>query len=102
MSNDLSRPEWAPDLLQGTAMKPADPKAQQPKKKIQKRMLCPFVQSPHKDCYFLDMNSNKISMAVYYCRNHYHQCEIYKRMTRQKKNKPEGDKKRNGENNREP
>ena len=46
--------------------------------------------------------SSKISMAVYYCQNHYAQCPIYKRMTRQKKNKPESDKKRNGENNREP
>ncbi len=79
MRSDLSRPEWAPDYLQGTAMKPADPKVQQPKKKIQQRMLCPLVRSPHQDCYFRDMNSNKISMAVYYCQNHYEQCEIYKR-----------------------
>lgn len=67
-------------------MQLADPKAQQPKKKPQKRVLCPFVGSPHKDCYFLDMNSNKISMAVYYCQNHFKQCEIFKRMTQPKKN----------------
>jgi hypothetical protein len=77
-------------------MQPGDPKDQPPEKKNQKRMLCPFVRSPHADCYFLDMNSNKISMAVYYCRNHFKQCEIYKRMTGQKKKKPDGDKKRNG------
>jgi hypothetical protein len=56
-----------------------------PEKKKQKRTLCPFVRSPGRDCYFLDMNSNKISMAVYYCQNHYDQCEIYKRKTKPEK-----------------
>ena len=41
---------------------------------------CPFVRSPDRECYFMDMNSNKISMALYYCQNHYTQCVIYKRM----------------------
>jgi hypothetical protein len=68
-------------------MQQADPKDPQPKKKIKKRILCPFVRSPHKDCYFLDMNSNKISMAVYYCQNHFTKCEIYKRLTPTEKSK---------------
>jgi len=83
-------------------MQQGDTRDQPPEKKNQKRMLCPFVRSPHADCYFLDMNSNKISMAVYYCRNHFKQCGIYKNLIRQEKRKPEGEKKRNGENNREP
>ncbi len=56
-----------------------------PEGKKQKRTVCPFVRSPSRDCYFLDMNSNKISMAVYYCQNHYDQCEIYKRIKKHKK-----------------
>ncbi len=80
-------------------MVPPDSKEQESKGKDKpKRKLCPFVRSPQDECYFLDMNSNKISMAVYYCQNHYHQCEIYKR----EKNKPKDHKKRNGENNLEP
>ncbi len=66
-------------------MQPGDPRDQPPEKKNQKKMLCPFVRSPHSDCYFLDMNSNKISMTVYYCRNHFKQCEIYKKLTMQEK-----------------
>ncbi len=81
-------------------MQQGDSRDQQPEKKNQKRMLCPFVRSPHADCYFLDVSSNQISMAVYSCQNHYHQCEIYKSITREKKNKPDDDKKINGENNR--
>jgi len=68
-------------------MQQADPKTQQPGGNFQKGMLCPFVRSPHKDCYFQNMNSNEISMAVYYCRNHFKKCEIYKRLTRSQKNK---------------
>ncbi len=66
-------------------MQQGDSRDQPPEKKNQKRMLCPFVRSPDKDCYFLDMNSNKISMAVYYCQNHFKECEIFKRLTRTKK-----------------
>jgi len=69
-------------------MQKVDPKAQQPKKRDQKKILCPFVRSPQKDCYFLDMDSNKISMALYYCQNHYQKCAIYKRLTQPEKNKP--------------
>ncbi len=80
-------------------MVPPDSKGHESKEKPKpKRKLCPFVRSPQNECYFLDMNSNKISMAVYYCQNHYHQCDIYIR----EKDKPKGHKKRNGENNREP
>ena len=68
-------------------MQPGDQGDQPPEKKNQKRVLCPFVRAPHPDCYFLDMNSNKISMAVYYCRNHFKQCEIYKELTRPEKSK---------------
>jgi len=50
----------------------------------EKKKKCPFIRSPDKDCYFLDMNSNEISMAIYYCRNHYMQCAIYKRIKREK------------------
>ncbi|MBT4643669.1 MAG: hypothetical protein HOC09_33110 [Deltaproteobacteria bacterium] len=41
---------------------------------------CPFIPSPDKDCFFLDMNSNKISMVLFYCRNHYQDCAVYKRL----------------------
>jgi hypothetical protein len=45
-----------------------------------KKKKCPFIGSPDKDCYCLDMNSNKISMALFYCQNHYTQCVIYKQL----------------------
>jgi len=76
-----------------------EPKSKEQKK--QKKNLCPFVRSPGPDCYCRDMNSSKISMAVYFCQNHYDHCEIYKRMTRREQKKPEGDKKKNDENNTE-
>jgi len=50
----------------------------------EKKKKCPFIGSPGKDCYFLDMNSNKISMALFYCQNHYTQCAIYKKMKTKK------------------
>lgn len=67
-------------------MEPADLKTQKPNgKNTQKRSLCPIVQSPSQECYFLDMNSNKISMTIYYCQNHFEKCEIYKRIKQQKR-----------------
>lgn len=61
-------------------VKPVEPANQKPRdNKNKKRNLCPFLNSPFKDCYPLDMNSNKISMVIYYCQNHYKQCDIYKR-----------------------
>jgi hypothetical protein len=75
-----------------------DSKEPESKKKIRpKRELCPFVRSPQNGCYFLDMNSYTIPMAVYYCQNHYRQCDIYKRET----NKPEDRQKRNDENHKQ-
>jgi len=53
--------------------------------KNKKQQLCPMVANPGKSCYCRDMNSNKISMAVYYCLNHYRQCEIYRQMMRSKR-----------------
>jgi len=41
---------------------------------------CPFIPCPDKDCFFLDMTSNRISMVLFYCRNHYQDCGIYKRL----------------------
>ena len=49
-------------------MKPDESIIQQPRtKKDKKRNLCPFLSSSFKDCYSVDMNSNKISMVIYYC-----------------------------------
>ena len=45
-----------------------------------KKKKCPVIGSPEKDCYYLDMDSNKISMTLYYCQNNYTQCDIYKRI----------------------
>jgi hypothetical protein len=57
-------------------MEPDDSRASLPEKKKK----CPFIRSPDDDCYFLDMNSNKISMVLFYCQNHYTQCTLYKSM----------------------
>ena len=42
--------------------------------------LCPLVRDPLSDCYCYDMNSQKISAAIYYCGGKYEQCEIYRRI----------------------
>ncbi len=69
-------------------MKPDESIIQQPRaKKDKKRKLCPFFSSPFKDCYSVDMTSNKISMVIYYCQNRYEECDIYKRMTKKKQKK---------------
>jgi hypothetical protein len=79
-------------IAKGIKMSPQHSKEQDLEEKHNpKRKLCPFVRTPQSECYFLDMNSNKISMAVYYCQNHFRQCEIYKR-----KKKPEDHKERIG------
>lgn len=57
-----------------------DQKTIQKDEQKKKKRLCPLIKSPFKDCYFLDMTSNKISMALHYCQNHYMQCSIYKRV----------------------
>jgi len=76
-------------IAERTNMGPNEPTDQHPQeRKKRKRRLCPFVRSPSKDCYFLDMNSNKISMALYYCQNHYTHCTIYKRIKTKKREKP--------------
>ena len=49
-----------------------------------KKKKCPFISTPGKGCYCLDMNSNKISMVLHYCQNHYTECEIYERMKTKK------------------
>jgi hypothetical protein len=72
-------------------MKPVESNTRQPQtKKDKKRNLCPFLSSPFKDCYSLDMNSNKISMVIYYCQNRYEECDIYKRITKPKQKKLAG------------
>lgn len=57
-------------------MEPNDSRASLPEKKNK----CPFIRSPDRGCYVLDMNSNKISMVLFYCQNHYTQCTLYKSM----------------------
>jgi hypothetical protein len=71
-------------------MKPVEPTTQQNQDKKKKKRSCPFIRSPLKDCYCIDMNSNKISMAIYYCRNRYEECDIYKRITKPKQKKLAG------------
>lgn len=66
-------------------MTPNDSDAQQDKaRKDKKKKLCPFLSSPFEDCYSLDMDSTKIAMVVYYCQNHFEECDIYKRMSQKK------------------
>jgi len=78
------------NLYKGKEMKPVEPTTQQNGDKNRKKKSCPFIRSPSKDCYCIDMNSTKISMAIYYCRNRYEECDIYKRITRSKRKKRAG------------
>ncbi len=66
-------------------MKPIDSTAQKPQTiKDKKKKLCPFLSSLFEDCYSVDMDSTKISMVIYYCQNHFEQCDIYKRLSQKK------------------
>lgn len=44
---------------------------------------CPFVKAPLKDCYCSSLNSQVVGQALFYCGDHYAQCEIYKNNTQQ-------------------
>ncbi len=39
---------------------------------------CPRITNPpSEDCYCIKLTSQCIEMAIYYCGNHYRECEIY-------------------------
>lgn len=46
--------------------------------------FCPFVEDPYEDCYCFDRNSLRISKALHYCQENFRECEIYKRILREK------------------
>lgn len=48
---------------------------------ISKIEICPFVQDPFDNCYCFNLTSRHVSSAIYYCGNHYADCEIYKKKT---------------------
>ena len=48
--------------------------------------LCPFIPAAvHIACYCVNMNSRKIINAIYYCLENFEECEIYKRLSEEKR-----------------
>jgi hypothetical protein len=39
--------------------------------------ICPFVAAPFPECYCIDTNSLKISLAVRYCMGRYVECDLF-------------------------
>jgi hypothetical protein len=47
---------------------------------VKKKSMCPIMKSLFEGCYFMELNSRTIGLAVYYCSNHFDECEIYKNL----------------------
>lgn len=39
--------------------------------------ICPFINSPSKDCYCYEINSGKVQDALRYCNAFYKLCPVY-------------------------
>jgi len=42
-----------------------------------KKNLCPLIKKPKKDCYCMNMNSNKVQLALRFCAGAFEECRIY-------------------------
>lgn len=49
------------------------------------RRYCPLINEAREGCYCIDMNSQKIHAAVYYCGGNFEECGIYKAAIKEKK-----------------
>jgi hypothetical protein len=43
---------------------------------------CPFVNNPDDDCYCTKLMSEYTEKIIYYCRENYKKCNIYKRINK--------------------
>jgi len=48
--------------------------------KNKKPPLCPFTAKPDKDCYCVNVNSNKVKNILDYCGGDFKECPVYKRL----------------------
>lgn len=46
--------------------------------------ICPFVKKRYDKCYCVDMDSRKTSLAIRYCMGNFEQCEIYKKLLKER------------------
>jgi hypothetical protein len=44
-----------------------------------KKMICPLIKNPLKECYCAKMDSLNTEETIYYCGKHYSRCGIYQR-----------------------
>jgi len=47
-----------------------------------KGRYCPFIGDPLRECFLIDMNSQNIEQAIYYCGGNFEKCEIYRNRIR--------------------
>jgi len=45
-----------------------------------RKSLCPFTAKPDKDCYCVNVNSNKVKNILDYCGGDFKECSVYKRL----------------------
>jgi hypothetical protein len=38
---------------------------------------CPYVENPFEECYVNGLGSAAVEKSVYYCANHFDECDIY-------------------------
>jgi hypothetical protein len=43
---------------------------------------CPFVNNPHDDCYCTKLRGEYIEKIIYYCKENYKKCNIYKHINK--------------------
>lgn len=44
---------------------------------IQPHPLCPLLGTPQKNCYCVEMNSNKVQFALRFCGGAFQECRIF-------------------------
>lgn len=45
---------------------------------------CPYIKMPLPECYCVEMNGNKINLAIRFCLKGFENCRIYRRIFLQK------------------
>jgi hypothetical protein len=51
----------------------------------QYKRLCPFVNDPQDNCYCMKLRSEYTEKIIYYCKENYKKCDIYKNINKIKK-----------------
>ncbi len=67
-------------MLQNTAKKDLGKRSTEMVEADGRRRLCPFIHSPHEDCYITHMNSLSVETIVKYCGGSFEECPVYRHL----------------------